>query len=95
MFGVVLFSDGKGGGLHRVIVRPEAGTLRVGTAEAQFAVADYLRVTPVELPDLYRPLSRGSVFQRSYGAGGGGSRTRNGRGLDTHSAMALDNLRVR
>jgi len=38
MFGLVLFSDGKGGGLP-IMLRPETGTLRVGGAEAPFAVA--------------------------------------------------------
>ena len=38
-FGFLLFSDGKGGGLP-IIIRPETGTIRVGTTEAPFAVAD-------------------------------------------------------
>lgn len=38
LFGFVLFSDGKGGGLP-LMLRPESGTLRVGDAEAPFAVA--------------------------------------------------------
>lgn len=48
LFGVVLFSDGKGGGLP-VLLRPETGTLRVGTVEAPFAVADLPPGEPVEL----------------------------------------------
>jgi hypothetical protein len=48
LFGVVLFSDGKGGGLP-VMFRPETGTLRVGTSEAPFAVADLPAGQPVEL----------------------------------------------
>ena len=39
LFGFTLFSDGKAGGLP-ILFRPETGTLRVGTAEAPFAVAD-------------------------------------------------------
>jgi beta-fructofuranosidase len=39
LFGFTLFSDGKGGGLP-IVFRPETGTLRVGTAEAPFSVAD-------------------------------------------------------
>jgi hypothetical protein len=38
-FGFVLFSDGKGGGLP-ILIRPDTGTLRVGTTEAPFAVAN-------------------------------------------------------
>ncbi|HXG47482.1 MAG TPA: LamG-like jellyroll fold domain-containing protein [Methylomirabilota bacterium] len=39
LFGFVLFADGKGGGLP-ILLQPETGTLRVGAAEAPFAVAD-------------------------------------------------------
>jgi sucrose-6-phosphate hydrolase SacC (GH32 family) len=39
LFGFVLFSDGAGGGLP-IVLRPETGTLRVGTTDAPFAVAD-------------------------------------------------------
>jgi sucrose-6-phosphate hydrolase SacC (GH32 family) len=39
LFGFTLFADGKGAGLP-IVLRPETGTLRVGTAEAPFAVAD-------------------------------------------------------
>ncbi|MFN8521651.1 MAG: glycoside hydrolase family 32 protein [Chloroflexota bacterium] len=39
IFGVMLFSDGCGAGLP-IILRPETGTLRVGTIDAPFAVAD-------------------------------------------------------
>lgn len=39
LFGVVLFSDHRGGGLP-ILFRPESGALRVGTAEAPFSVAD-------------------------------------------------------
>jgi len=39
LFGFTLFSDGKGGGLP-ILLRPETGTLRVGTAEAPFSVAE-------------------------------------------------------
>ena len=38
-FGFRLFSDGRGVGLP-IILRPETGTIRVGTTEAPFAVAD-------------------------------------------------------
>jgi hypothetical protein len=38
-FGVTLFSDGKGGG-RPILIRPDTRTLRVGGAEAPFAVAD-------------------------------------------------------
>jgi sucrose-6-phosphate hydrolase SacC (GH32 family) len=38
-FGFRLFGDGKTGGLP-IIIRPETGTIRVGTTEAPFAVAD-------------------------------------------------------
>jgi len=47
-FGFTLFSDGKGGGLP-IVIRPEAGTLRVGKAEAPFAVADLPPGEDVEL----------------------------------------------
>ncbi|MCF7854940.1 MAG: glycoside hydrolase family 32 protein [Candidatus Pacebacteria bacterium] len=39
LFGFILFADENGGGLQ-IVLRPETGTLRVGTAEAPFAVAD-------------------------------------------------------
>ena len=39
LFGLTLFADGKGGGLP-LVIRPETGALRLGTAEAPFAVAD-------------------------------------------------------
>lgn len=39
LIGFTLFSDGMGGGLP-VLLRPENGTLRVGTTEAPFAVSD-------------------------------------------------------
>ena len=48
LFGLTLFSDGRGGGLS-IIFRPENGTLRVGTAEAPFAVADLPADEDVEL----------------------------------------------
>jgi len=38
-FGFRLFGEGNGGGLP-IILRPESGTIRVGTTEAPFAVAD-------------------------------------------------------
>jgi beta-fructofuranosidase len=48
IFGIVLFSDGEGGGLP-IIIRPETGTLRVGTTDAPFAVADLPEDEDVEL----------------------------------------------
>jgi sucrose-6-phosphate hydrolase SacC (GH32 family) len=48
LFGIVLFSDGTGGGLP-IMLRPETGTLRVGTTEAPFAVADLPDGEDVEL----------------------------------------------
>jgi sucrose-6-phosphate hydrolase SacC (GH32 family) len=39
IFGFTLFADGKGGGLP-ILFRPETGMLRVGSAEAPFAIAD-------------------------------------------------------
>ena len=48
LFGFTLFSDGKGGGLP-ILFRPETGTLRVGTAEAPFSVADLPAGEDVEL----------------------------------------------
>jgi beta-fructofuranosidase len=48
LFGFVLFSDGKGAGLP-ILLRPETGTLRVGTSEAPFAVADLPAGDDVEL----------------------------------------------
>lgn len=48
MFGLVLFADGRGGGLP-IVLRPETGTLRVGTTEAPFAVADLPAGEDVEL----------------------------------------------
>ena len=48
LFGFTLFSDGKGGGLP-IMLRPETGTLRVGTAEAPFSIADLPKGEDVEL----------------------------------------------
>lgn len=48
LLGFMLFSDGKGGGLP-VLLRPETGTLRVGTSEAPFAVAGLPAGEDVEL----------------------------------------------
>jgi len=48
LFGFTLFADGKGGGLP-ILFRPETGTLRVGTAEAPFAMADLPTGQDVEL----------------------------------------------
>ena len=39
LFGLVIFADGNGSGLP-IVLRPDTGTLRVGAAEAPFAVAD-------------------------------------------------------
>ncbi|WP_422927320.1 glycoside hydrolase family 32 protein [Singulisphaera sp. PoT] len=39
LFGFTVYADGKGGGLP-IVFRPEYGTLRVGTAEAPFSIAD-------------------------------------------------------
>lgn len=39
LFGFTLFADGKGGGLP-LVFRPETGTIRLGSAEAPFAVSD-------------------------------------------------------
>ena len=47
-FGFRLFGDGKTGGLP-IILRPETGTIRVGTTEAPFAVADLPAGEDVEL----------------------------------------------
>ena len=46
--GVILFSDGKGGGLP-ILLRPETGSIRVGDAEAPFAVSDLDPNEDVEL----------------------------------------------
>ena len=48
LFGFMLFSDGKGGGLP-ILLRPETGTLRVGTTEAPFSVAELPDGEDVEL----------------------------------------------
>ncbi|MFO0870275.1 MAG: GH32 C-terminal domain-containing protein [Pirellulales bacterium] len=48
MCGLILFSDGRGGGLP-IMLRPETGTLRVGTTEAPFAVASLPDGEDVEL----------------------------------------------
>ena len=48
LFGFTLFSDGEGGGLP-IIFRPETGTLRLGTADAPFKVADLPEGEDVEL----------------------------------------------
>lgn len=48
LFGFALFADGKGGGLP-IVLRPETGTLRVGTTEAPFALADLAPDENVEL----------------------------------------------
>ncbi len=48
LFGFTLFPDAKGGGLP-IIFRPETGTLRVGNAEAPFAVASLPKGEDVEL----------------------------------------------
>ena len=47
-FGFTLFADGKGGGLP-IVFRPDTGTLRVGTTEAPFAVAELPAGEDVEL----------------------------------------------
>jgi sucrose-6-phosphate hydrolase SacC (GH32 family) len=48
LFGFVVSSDGQGSGLP-ILLRPENGTLRVGTTEAPFAVADLPEGEDVEL----------------------------------------------
>jgi len=48
LFGFALFGDSAGGGLP-IMLRPETGTLRVGTSEAPFAVADLPDGEDVEL----------------------------------------------
>lgn len=48
LFGFMLFSDGKGGGLP-ILLRPETGTLRVGTTEAPFSLAELPDGQDVEL----------------------------------------------
>ena len=48
VFGFTLFADDKGGGLP-ILFRPETGTLRVGSAEAPFPIADLPAGEDVEL----------------------------------------------
>lgn len=48
LLGFTLFSDGKGDGLP-ILLRPETGTLRVGSGEAPFAVANLPAGEDVEL----------------------------------------------
>lgn len=48
LFGFTLFSDGKGGGLP-ILFRPETGTLRIGTAEAPFSIANLPKGEDVKL----------------------------------------------
>ena len=48
IFGFTLFADGKGAGLP-IMFRPENGTLRVGSAEAPFSVADLPAGEDIEL----------------------------------------------
>ena len=48
LFGFTLFADDNGGGLS-IMLRPENGTLRLGTTEAPFAVADLPEGEDVEL----------------------------------------------
>jgi sucrose-6-phosphate hydrolase SacC (GH32 family) len=48
LFGLTLFGDGQGGGLS-IMLRPETGTLRVGTTDAPFSVADLAPDEDVEL----------------------------------------------
>ncbi len=48
LFGFMLFSDGKGGGLP-ILLRPETGTLRVGVTEAPFSVTSLPEAEDVEL----------------------------------------------
>jgi sucrose-6-phosphate hydrolase SacC (GH32 family) len=48
LIGFTLFSDEQGTGLP-ILLRPETGTLRVGTTEAPFAVSDLLSDEDVEL----------------------------------------------
>jgi beta-fructofuranosidase len=48
LFGFTLFADVKGGGLP-IMFRPENGSLRIGTAEAPFSIADLPKAQPVEL----------------------------------------------
>lgn len=48
LFGFTLFADGQGGGLP-ILFRPENGTLRVGTTEAPFSLAELPAGEAVEL----------------------------------------------
>ncbi|MGC4045667.1 MAG: glycoside hydrolase family 32 protein [Armatimonas sp.] len=48
LFGFVVFADDNGGGLP-IMLRPETSSLRVGTTEAPFAVADLPENEPVEV----------------------------------------------
>lgn len=48
LFGFSLFSDNKGGGLP-ILFRPESGTLRVGTTEAPFSLANIPAGEDIEL----------------------------------------------
>lgn len=47
-FGLILFSDGTGGGLP-ILIRPETGTMRIGNTDAPFAVASLPKGEDVEL----------------------------------------------
>ena len=48
LFGFVLFSDGKGGGLP-IVFRPESGTVRVGNAETDFSATDLAEGEDLEI----------------------------------------------
>jgi beta-fructofuranosidase len=48
LFGLVLFSDGKGGGLP-IVFRPETGTVRVGNAEIDFSAKDLAEGEDLEI----------------------------------------------
>jgi len=48
LFGFTLFSDGQGGGLP-ILLRPETGTLRVGTSEAPFSLVELPASSDIEL----------------------------------------------
>ena len=48
LFGFTVFSDGKGGGLP-VLFRPENSTLRIGTTEAPFSIAELPKGEDVEV----------------------------------------------
>jgi len=90
LFGFVLFSDGAGGGLP-VIIRPETGTLRVGTIDAPFAVANLPAGEDLELR-IFIDRYLVEVFANSRQAVLSACMDRRGTGLDAFTVGATTTI---